>query len=176
MFKTCQRYLPFVLLFILFIFLYQQLSAPATTLHNSLVGRKVPAFVVQDLQTKTDSWTHHELKNRLTLLNIWATWCTSCVHEHAQLLRLAEDYHVPIYGLNYKDDADKARMFLKEHGNPYQRIGVDAAGEIAIDFGVYALPETFVIDANGYIIYHHIGALTQDVMQTVFIPLIKNNL
>jgi cytochrome c biogenesis protein CcmG/thiol:disulfide interchange protein DsbE len=107
------------------------------------------------------------------LLNVWASWCVSCREEHPLLVELAKSGIVPVYGLNYKDQRDDALRWLKQFGDPYTISIVDPEGRTGIDYGVYGVPETYVIDKNGVIRYKQIGPVTVDALQTKILPLVK---
>ena len=106
------------------------------------------------------------------MVNVWASWCVPCRAEHPVLTRLARD--VPVYGFNYKDKPEDAKRFLAELGDPYRRSGVDANGRAAIDWGVYGVPETFVVDGDGRIRHRHVGALTERAVAETIRPLLKS--
>lgn len=106
------------------------------------------------------------------LLNVWASWCAPCLQEHPQMLALARARNIRLVGLNYKDQAADARRWLHRHGNPFDTIVVDPKGRTAIDFGVYGVPETFLIDAHGQIRFKHVGPLTDEVLQKKLLPAI----
>jgi cytochrome c biogenesis protein CcmG/thiol:disulfide interchange protein DsbE len=110
---------------------------------------------------------------KVTLVNVWGSWCVPCRDEHPLLLELARDDRLAIAGLNYKDQPENARRFLGELGNPYQAIGVDGTGRTAIDWGVYGVPETFLIGKDGKILYKHIGPLTLDAVTGELLPRIE---
>ena len=110
------------------------------------------------------------MKGHAYLLNVWATWCPSCKYEHPYLLKLAE-MGVPIYGVNYKDESDKARKLLKETGNPYKANIIDEDGVLVMALGVYGAPETFIVDANGIIRYKLVGVVNEDVWTSTMAPI-----
>ncbi|MBA3661459.1 MAG: DsbE family thiol:disulfide interchange protein [Gammaproteobacteria bacterium] len=166
--------IPFLLLFGLVVFLYQQIvSHNPRELPSQLIGQKIPKFSLPDLLAPDQTLTENDFKNRVTLFNVWASWCYACALEHDQLLKIANDYHIPIYSLNYKDDPKKATMLLHQQGNPYLKTGVDAKGQVAIELGVYATPETFVIDQTGTIQYRHVGVIDAETWQKTLLPIIK---
>ncbi|RVC57300.1 DsbE family thiol:disulfide interchange protein, partial [Mesorhizobium sp. M00.F.Ca.ET.038.03.1.1] len=113
---------------------------------------------------------------RVTLVNVFASWCAPCREEHPVLLGLSQDKRFTLTALNYKDQPENARRFLGDLGNPYQAIGVDPAGRAAIDWGVYGVPETFVIGKDGKIAYKHVGPLTPDSVRTLLLPQIEKAL
>ena len=113
------------------------------------------------------------MKGRVWLLNVWASWCVSCRAEHGLLNQVATSGEVDIIGLNYKDLPEDARAWLKQLGNPYARIAVDADGQVGIDWGVYGVPETFVIDGQGVIRHKHIGPLDLESLAETILPLVR---
>jgi cytochrome c biogenesis protein CcmG/thiol:disulfide interchange protein DsbE len=140
---------------------------------SALINQPVPAFELTDLLHAPQILDEKKLIGQVSLLNIWATWCDACLLEHAMLMKIKQDYHVPIYSINYKDDPQKVIAWLKAKGNPYQAIGLDQTGRAAIDFGIYGTPETFIINAQGKIVYRHIGVLNKQVWESILYPIIK---
>src|SRR5262249_35264730 len=135
------------------------------------VNKPLPEFQLPSLG-EGKLFTPELMKGRVVLLNVWASWCEACTEEQVLLLRLAREA-VPIYGLNYKDETEEAQRWLKEWGNPYQAIGEDKEGKVAIDLGVYGTPETFLIDQKGIIRYRHIGILDEGTWESEFLPRLK---
>ncbi|MET0569672.1 MAG: DsbE family thiol:disulfide interchange protein [Hyphomicrobiaceae bacterium] len=109
----------------------------------------------------------------VSVVNFWASWCVPCVQEHPLLVRLAERADVTLYGVNHKDQAVNARRFLGRYGNPFKAVGVDANGRAAVDWGVYGMPETFIVDGRGIIVYKHVGQLTPAALEGNIIPAIR---
>lgn len=139
---------------------------------SPFIGKPAPAFDLPQLHAPEQRLTLDMLKGRPVLLNVWASWCVECRHEHALLVQLATERNIPVYGLNYKDARAEALRWLEEWGNPYVLTGADADGRVGIDYGVYGVPETFVIDAAGIILHKHIGALTEQAVQETILPLL----
>jgi cytochrome c biogenesis protein CcmG, thiol:disulfide interchange protein DsbE len=163
--------LPLIAFLLLVVFLLRGLFSDPTELSSALVGKPVPAFSVPDIYDTSVIYSEQVLKGRPLLLNVWATWCPTCRAEHAYLNQLAAQ-GVYIVGLNYKDDSrSKALNWLTTLGDPYQLNLFDASGRVAIEFGVYGAPETFVIDAQGRIRYRHVGDVNERVWQQVLGPL-----
>ena len=140
-------------------------------LPSVLIDRPFPEFDMAELHSQGNV-TKSVLMGQVSLVNVWATWCANCLIEHPQLTAIAES-GVPLIGINYNDDPEKARRWLKRHGNPYRANIVDNEGKLGIDLGVYGAPETFVVDANGKIKYKHIGVVTEEVWQRTLAPLIE---
>ena len=139
-------------------------------LPSVLIDRPFPEFEMSELHTGQPI-TKQVLKGEVSLVNVWATWCANCLIEHPELTRISE-MGVPLYGINYNDDPEKARRWLVRHGNPYRATIVDDEGKLGIDLGVYGAPETFVVDADGTIQYKHIGVVTEEVWLRTLAPLI----
>ncbi|RUO61849.1 DsbE family thiol:disulfide interchange protein [Pseudidiomarina insulisalsae] len=157
--------LPFLAFVLLVVFLLRGLFSDPTELSSALVGKPVPQFTVPDLYQPERTYTHDILKGQPLLLNVWATWCPTCRAEHEYLNKLAAE-GVAIIGLNYKDDSrDKAVAWLNTLGDPYQVNLFDADGSVALEFGVYGAPETFLIDASGTVRYRHVGDVNERVWQ-----------
>jgi cytochrome c biogenesis protein CcmG/thiol:disulfide interchange protein DsbE len=157
------RYLiPLILFLIITGFLWKGLQHDPHELPSALINKPVAAFSYPNLLDEKKPLTQKEFLGHVSLLNVWATWCVSCKAEHAVLMDIMRAKAVKIYGLNYKDDPNSARAWLKKYGNPYEAIISDEKGTLAIDFGVYGTPETFVIDGEGIIRYKYIGPISPD--------------
>ena len=148
------------------------LTRDPATLPSALIDKPAPTFDLPPLLESKPGLATGDLKGAPSVVNVWASWCVPCRAEHPTLTRLARD--VPVYGLNYKDRAEDARRFLAELGDPYRRIGVDPSGRTAIDWGVYGVPETYVIDGDGRIRHRHVGPLTDKVVAETIRPLLKS--
>ena len=165
--------LPLILFLALVVFLFVGLSRDPNEIPSPLLDKPAPAFNLPQLADPQRSFKSEEMRGRVWLLNVWASWCEACRDEHPVLLELARTRVVPIYGLNYKDEQRDALNWLEEFGDPYTTILVDADGRVGIDYGVYGVPETFVIDRNGVIRYKQIGPVTEEVLNNRIIPLVK---
>lgn len=146
------------------------------TLPSPLIGKPVPAFALPALEGRaegrsTDGLSSADLKGQVSLVNVFASWCVPCRVEHPVLMRLAAS-GVPIYGINYKDPPDQAAAWLAELGDPFQKIGADRDGRVAIDWGVYGVPETFVVDAEGRIVHKHVGPIQARDLEPTLLPLL----
>lgn len=137
---------------------------------SPLVGKAAPEFTLPRLDDPELSLSRGDLLGKVSLVNIWGTWCSGCRQEHEALMEIARDGGVPIYGLNWKDDLDLAREWLVKLGNPYAAVGVDQDGRVAIDWGVYGAPETFLIGPDGTVLYKHIAPITLQIWQEQFVP------
>jgi cytochrome c biogenesis protein CcmG, thiol:disulfide interchange protein DsbE len=142
------------------------LTRDPSTLPSALLDQPVPQFELPAL-AGGDGLSSADLKGRVSLVNVFASWCVPCRVEHPVLMRLAEE-GVPIFGINYKDPPDKAQAWLAELGDPFEKIGADRDGRVGIEWGVYGVPETFVVDAQGRIRHRHVGPIqARDLEQTL---------
>lgn len=168
------RYLiPLGLFVVLVGFLAVGLNLNPRELPSPLIDKPAPAFKVPQLHALDKTIARDDLKGKVWLLNVWASWCVSCRQEHPVLVELAKSNAVPIYGLNYKDQREAGLAWLVQHGNPYVISAFDQDGSVGIDFGVYGVPETFLIDKNGIIRYKHTGPVTPDAVQNLILPKVK---
>ena len=142
-------------------------------LPSALIDRPAPDFDLPGLYDAAKGLSREDLGGRVTLVNFFASWCTPCREEHQELMALAQRQGVTLEGIAYKDKPEDARRFLDGLGNPYRRVGVDRDGRTAIDFGVYGVPETYVIDASGRIRYRQVGPLTAADIQEKILPLLS---
>ena len=165
--------LPLILFLALAVFLFIGLGRDPNEIPSPLLDKPAPAFNLPQLADPQRSFKSEEMRGRVWLLNVWASWCAACRDEHPLLLELARTRLVPIYGLNYKDERQDALRWLEEFGDPYTMNLVDADGRVGIDYGVYGVPETFVIDRNGVIRYKQIGPVTEEALKNRIIPLVK---
>lgn len=141
---------------------------------SPLVGKPAPEFSLAALEDPARTVTRADLLGKVSLVNVWGTWCTGCRQEHDVLMEIARESGIPIYGLNWKDDPALARRWLLELGNPYVAVAMDLDGRAAIDWGVYGAPETFLLGADGTVLYKHIAPLTMDVWRQEFVPRIRD--
>lgn len=153
-------------------FLWIGLSLNPREVPSPLIGKPAPAFELPQLREAGSVVRSEDLKGQVWLLNVFASWCTPCLEEHPHLLRLAQRGVVPVYGLNYKDRREAALQWLGRHGDPYTGIAVDLEGRTGIEYGVYGVPETFVIDKSGVIRFKHIGPLNPQVLDEEVMPLV----
>ena len=139
-----------------------------------LIGKRVPQFVLPAVQGRTLGLATADLEGEASLVNVFASWCVACREEHPLLMQISREGIVPVHGLNYKDAPADAARWLDQMGDPYRRTGADLDGRVAIDWGVYGVPETFVVDATGTIRYKRIGPITPDVWNNTMLPLIRS--
>ncbi len=167
------KILPLGIFFIIIFFLFKGLNLHPDIIPSPLINKPAPLFALPTLDNPKKIVTNHDFLHHITLLNVWASWCTTCADEHEFLIKLAKNTDIILYGFNYKDDLTNAKKWLAEYGNPYQIIVVDQQGLSAIDWGVYGTPETFLIDQQGIVRYKVIGSLTQEKWDRELWPLIK---
>ncbi len=162
---------PLVILGVLAAFFLRGLELRPGYIPSPLIGEQLPEFELPSLTDPAASVTADNLRGQVSLLNVWGTWCIECRHEHGFLVELAES-GVPIYGLNWQDKREDALYWLSTLGNPYVASAFDPQGVLAVDLGVYAAPETFLIGRDGKILHKHISPLTPEVWRRDFLPLI----
>lgn len=151
-------------------FLYVGLQRDPSYVPSPLIGKQAPEFSLPSLQDAAYPVSSKDLKGQPWVLNVWGTWCGGCRQEHPVLVEIAKQNAVPLIGLDWKDDGKEAQQWLAELGNPYAAVAADAEGRVAIDWGVYGAPETFLIGPDGVVIYKHIAPMTMDVWIKEFLP------
>jgi cytochrome c biogenesis protein CcmG/thiol:disulfide interchange protein DsbE len=164
--------IPLVLFIIMAVFLALGLNLKPSEIPSPLLGKPAPVFSAPKLQSPGEKLSPADLKGKVWLFNVWASWCVSCRAEHPVLNQLAQQQAAIIVGLNYKDDPDAAKKWLETLGNPYNDSVMDGDGRIGLDWGVYGVPETFVMDKQGLVRYKHIGPVTIEDVEKIFLPLI----
>jgi cytochrome c biogenesis protein CcmG/thiol:disulfide interchange protein DsbE len=168
------RYLaPLAVFLVLAGFLYVGLGLNPREVPSPLVDKPAPAFELAKLAQPDQTFSRDDMKGKVWMLNVWASWCTACREEHPLLVDIARQGTVPIVGLNYKDKPDAAKQWLAQWGDPYKLSVQDPVGRTGIEYGVYGVPETFVIDKNGVIRFKQIGPITPKVWQEKMLPLIR---
>ena len=162
------------------VFAFALRGGDPSKLPSALIGKTAPAIELQGLEGLTEAgrpvsgFTSADLaKGQVSVVNFWASWCVPCVQEHPVLVALKQRTGVRVYGVNYKDQAAAARRFLGRYGNPYFAVGVDGNGRAAIEWGVYGMPETFIVGGDGRIAYKHVGPITPESLETSIIPAIR---
>lgn len=164
--------LPLVLFFVMVGFLGKGLFLDPRKVPSPLIGKSAPAFTAPVLEDPSKTFSTTDMKGQVWLLNTWASWCAACRDEHPLLVEmLAHD--IPLYGLAYKDTDEASLQMLQQLGNPYILSATDKDGRIGIDYGVYGVPETYVIDKEGIIRYKQIGPITPDSLRNIILPLLK---
>lgn len=165
--------LPLIVFAVLSVFLFIGLHRDPREIPSPLIGKPAPVFQLTQLQDPSKTISKNDMLGQVWLLNVWASWCVSCREEHPILVEFSKRGVVPIVGLNYKDVRQDGNDWLSKFGNPYRVSAFDNTGSVGIDFGVYGVPETFVIDKQGIIRFKQIGPVTPEVIESKFIPLIK---
>jgi len=155
------------------VFLGIGLSLNPREISSPLIGKPVPEFQLEAVQGRTLGLASGDLRREVAIVNVFASWCTACREEHPLWMSLARQGVVPIHGLNYKDAPRDAARWLDELGDPYQRTGADLDGRVGIDWGVYGVPETYVVDRNGVIRDKVIGAITPKIVNERLLPLVR---
>lgn len=164
--------LPLVAFLALVGLLWVGLSLDPRALPSPLIGREAPSFDLPELRDPETRFASTEMLGKPALFNVWASWCVTCRQEHPMLAELRRS-GVPVYGLNYKDTRADALRFLARFGDPYDAIGFDESGMVGIDWGVYATPETFLMDRHGMIRFKHIGMITPEIIEQKILPLYR---
>ncbi len=165
-------FLPLGIFAVLALLFWQGLSLDPTYMPSALIDRPVPQFSLSTIENPDRMVSQAELKGKVSLVNVWATWCITCKAEHAELLAISRT-GIPIYGINYKDDRQQAEKWLAKLGNPYVFNLADEDGRLGLDLGVYGAPETYIVDANGVIRYRHVGQITASEWETVLKPIVE---
>ncbi len=168
-----KRFLPLGIFLVLAVFLAVGLGLNPREVPSPLIDKAAPAFRLPQLQDPAQMLGTDDLKGRVWILNVWASWCVACLDEHPILVEFSRQNVLPIYGLNYKDKREDALAWLGKHGNPYTLSVQDPDGRVGIDYGVYGVPETYVIDGKGVIRYKRIGPVTVQILQEKILPLVR---
>ena len=167
------KFLPLVVFVILAWFLFDGLGRDTKKLPSPLIGKPFPNLVVEDFNTTESYTTLSQLEGNISLVNVWASWCVTCRAEHRMLMKIADTKLVQMLGINYKDTRKEGQVFLDRLGDPYDKIIFDQAGKLGLELGVYATPETFIVDSQGIIQFKRIGQLTPEIWKTQILPLIQ---
>ena len=165
--------IPLGIFIVLVIFLGIGLKLDPREVPSPLIGKPAPDFRLALLSDPAKQLSPVDLRGKVWLFNVWASWCASCRQEHEVLLDLSRQGGVPIYGMDYKDQPGDAQTVLNRYGNPYVETVVDLDGRTGINYGVYGVPETYLIDRNGIIRHKHTGPLTQEILDKKILPLVK---
>jgi len=166
--------IPLALFIALAVFLGIGLTKDPKLVPSPLIDKPAPSFELPRLHQPELKFSDRDFIGKVSLFNVWASWCAACRQEHPFLMKLAKEKAITIYGLNYKDAREDAKRWLVQHGgNPYDAIAYDDSGRAGMDWGVYGVPETFLIDKKGRVRYKHVGPLHQQVWQEQLLPLIQ---
>ena len=167
------KFIPLALFVVLAVFLYVGLDLDPKKLPSPLIGKTFPNLEVNDFHTGEKYFTQDRLKNKVSLINVWASWCVTCRAEHELLNNIAKTNRLQMVGINYKDTKKEGARFLDILGNPFDFVIFDQQGKLGLELGVYATPETFITDQNGVIRFKHIGEITPRIWQTEILPLVE---
>lgn len=165
--------IPLGIFLVLLIFLFVGLGLNPREIPSPLIDKPAPQFKLTQLHDPSKMLTTADMQGKVWLLNVWASWCVSCREEHPILVALGKSDIVPIIGLNYKDESAAGLKWLAQNGDPYSLSIVDRDGRVGIDYGVYGVPETFVIDKHGTIRYKQIGPITTAALEQKILPLVR---
>ena len=168
-----KKILPLLVFLVVGVFLFLSLNSDPNKLPSPLVGKKFPIIEVTDFYSNETVKLNDLMDNKLALVNVWASWCVTCRKEHQVIMNIDKNTNLKLIGINYKDTKIDGEEYLKVMGNPFDEIVFDPNGEIGMELGVYATPETFLISREGLIIHKHIGELTKEIWNESFLPLIN---
>ena len=167
-----KKILPLLVFLVVGVFLFHSLNSDPNKLPSPLVGKKFPIIEGTDFYSNETVKLNDLMDNKLALVNVWASWCVTCRKEHQVIMSIAENTNLKLIGINYKDTKSDGMEYLKVMGNPFDEIVFDPNGEIGMELGVYATPETFLISREGLIIHKHIGEITKEIWNENFLTLI----
>ena len=171
--KALKFLIPLALFVVLVGFLAVGLKLDPREVPSPLIGKPAPNFALPRLDNPDQTIRREDLLGKVWMLNVWASWCVACRDEHPHLVEFARAKRVPLYGLNYKDKRPDGQQWLARFGNPYDASLFDLDGRVGIEWGVYGVPETFVVDREGMIRFKHIGALTPEIIRSRIEPLLR---
>ncbi len=166
-------FIPIGLFVLMIALLYKGLSLDPKIIPSPFIDKPVPQFSAKTLYNTKETLTANDFLGEVWVLNVFASWCFSCRAEHQVITRLAQSSNVAVIGLNYKDEEADAKKWLAYYGNPYRAIAIDLNGEIGLEFGVYGVPESFVMDKKGIIRYKQIGPMDDKTLDEIILPLVK---
>jgi len=169
-----KKLIPLILFVIISIFLYFSLNTTSNKLPSPLLGKIFPEIEAEDFYSDESVLLSDLFSDKMSLVNVWASWCVTCRQEHQMMMKIANNKDLQLIGINYKDTRANGEKYLKVMGNPYDVIVFDPSGKIGLDLGVYATPETFLVNNKGVILYKHIGMIDSKVWEEGFIPYIRN--
>lgn len=168
------RYLvPLIVFIVVAGFLYIGLGLNPREVPSPFIDKPAPDFTLQKLQSPAESFSNKDMLGKVWLLNVWASWCVACRSENPLMVQFSRANIVPIYGLNYKDAPTDAKNWLQQLGNPFIANAVDYKGDVGINYGVYGVPETFIIDKQGVIRHKVIGPITPEILDNCVVPLVR---
>jgi len=165
-----KKLIPLILFVVISVFLYFSLNTTSSKLPSPLLGKTFPNIEAKDFYSNESVVLTKLFSEKMTLVNVWASWCVTCRQEHQMIMKIANNKDLQLIGINYKDTRAEGKRYLEMMGNPFDIIVFDPNGKIGLDLGVYATPETFLVDQKGVILYKHIGAIDSKVWEEGFIP------
>ena len=168
-----KKLIPLIFFIIISIFLYFSLNSTSDKLPSPLLGKMFPNIEAKDFYSNESVLLTDLFSKNISLVNVWASWCVTCRQEHQMMMKIANNKDLQLIGINYKDTRTDGEKFLEMMGNPFDVIIFDPNGKIGLDLGVYATPETFLVNQQGVVLYKHIGAIDSEVWEEDFIPRIK---
>ncbi len=168
-----KKLIPLILFVVICIFLYFSLNSPSSKLPSPLLGKMFPNIEAEDFYSDESVLLTDLFSDNMSLVNVWASWCVTCRQEHQMMMKIADNEDLQLIGINFKDTRVDGERYLEVMGNPFDVIVFDPSGKIGLDLGVYATPETFLVNQQGLILYKHIGAIDSKVWEEGFIPYIK---
>ena len=171
-----KKLIPLILFVVITVFLYFSLNVTSNKLPSPLLGQKFPNIEAKDFYSDESVLLTNLFSEKISLVNVWASWCVTCRQEHQMMMKIADNEDLQLIGINYKDTRADGEKYLEVMGNPFDVIVFDPSGKIGLDLGVYATPETFLVNQQGVILYKHIGAMNSKIWDESFIPLIKKKL
>ena len=171
-----KKLIPLILFVVIAVFLYFSLNATSNKLPSPLLGKMFPSIEAKDFYSDESVLLTKLFSEKMSLVNVWASWCVTCRQEHHMMMKIANYKDLQLIGINYKDTRIDSERYLEMMGNPFDVIFFDPSGNIGLDLGVYATPETFLVDQQGVIIHKHIGAIDSKVWEEDFVPHIKNKI
>ena len=168
------KFIPLIVFVVIAIFLYFSLNATSNKLPSPLLGQKFPNIEAKDFYSDESVLLTNLFSEKISLVNVWASWCVTCRQEHQMMMKIADNEDLQLIGINYKDTRADGEKYLEVMGNPFDVIVFDPSGKIGLDLGVYATPETFLVNNKCVILYKHIGMIDAKVWEEGFIPYIRN--
>jgi len=166
-------FVPLLIFFTLIFFLYRGLSLDPRKMDSTLIDQIAPTFSLPEVADTKLIFSEQKFKGKVSLFNVWASWCVACRQEHPLLMQLSKQPNISLYGLNWKDELSDARGWLNQHGNPYVASGFDHDGRTGIDYGVTGTPETFIIDKQGRVRHKHVGPISVKIFTNELWPLMQ---
>jgi len=171
-----KKLIPLILFVVIAVFLYFSLNTTSSKLPSPLLGKMFPNIEAKDFYSDESVLLTNLFSEKMSLVNVWASWCVTCRQEHQMMMKIANNKDLQLIGINYKDTRIDGERYLEMMGNPFDVIFFDPIGRIGLELGVYATPETFLVDQRGVILYKHIGAIDSKVWEEGFTPHIKKEL